>query len=62
MLRKRLLTLSHIGVVFMSFKVNFHVVRSALQIAMCLVGIFLLIRSYLDPSFSGIFVCGPLFD
>ena len=46
MLRKRLLTLSHIGVVFMSFKVNFDVVRSAVQIA----GIFLLIRSSLDSS------------
>ena len=60
-LRKRLLTLSHIGVVFMSFKVNFDVGRSAVQIAMCLPGIFLLIRSSLDSSFSGIFVCGPLF-
>ena len=49
------------GVVFMSFKVNFDVGRSAVQIAMCLPGIFLLIRSSLDSSFSGIFVCGPLF-
>ena len=50
MLRKRLLTLSHIGVVFMSFNVNFDVVRSAVQIAMWLPGIFLLIRSSLDSS------------
>ena len=26
----------------------------------CLLGIFLLIRSSLDPEFCGIFLCGPL--
>ena len=45
-------------------KVNFHVVWSALQNSMCLLCIFWLIGSSLDPTFCGIFVCtrvcGPL--
>ena len=52
--------LGSIAVMFMSRKVNFHVVRSALQISMCLLGIFLLITSSLDPTFFGIFFCCAL--
>ena len=52
--------LGSIAVVFMFCKVKFHVVRSALQISICLLGIFLLIRSSLDPTFFGIFVCYAL--
>ena len=44
----------------MSCKANFHVVRSALKNSMCLLCIFSLIRSSIDPTFCGIFVCGPL--
>ena len=43
-----------------SCKVNFHVVRPALQNSMCLLCIFLLIGSSIDATFCGIFVCGPL--
>ena len=46
------------------YKVNLHVVWSALQNSMCLLCIFWLIESSLDPSFCDIFVCarvcGPL--
>ena len=48
------------GVVLMSCIVNFHVVRSVLQNSVCLLSIFLLLRSFVDPKFCGIFVCGPL--
>ena len=48
--------LGSIAVVSMFCKVKFHVVRSALQISICLLGIFLLIRPSLDPTFFGIFV------
>ena len=48
-----------ISVMFLFCKVNFHVVQ-ALQISLFLLGIFLLIRSSMDPAFCGIFVCGPL--
>ena len=46
--------LGSFSVVLMPCKVNFHVVRSALQSSMCLLGIFLLIRSSKDPTLCGI--------
>ena len=49
--------LGSIGVVLMSCKVNFHLVRLALHSLMCLLVTFLLIRSSSDPTFVGIFVC-----
>ena len=52
--------LGSIGVVLMSCKVNFHLVRLALRSLMCLLVTFLLIRSSSDPTFVGIFVCSPL--
>lgn len=52
--------LGSIAVVSMFCKVKFHVVRSALQISICLLGIFLLIRPSLDPTFCGILVYSPL--
>ena len=52
--------LGSIGVVLMSCKVNFHLVRLALHSLMCLLITFLLIRSSSDPTFVGIFVCSPI--
>jgi len=43
----------------MSCKVNFNVIRSALQNE-CVYFVVLLIMSSIDPTFCGIFVCGPL--
>ena len=43
----------------MSCRVNFHVVRSALQYSVCILFIFA-DQVFIDPTFSGIFVCGPL--
>ena len=51
--------LSSFGVVLMSCRVNFHVVRSALQNLICLLFIFA-DQVFIDPTFFGIFVCGPL--
>ena len=51
--------LSSFGVVLMSCRVHFHVVRSALQNLICLLFIFA-DQVFIDPTFSGIFVCGPL--
>ena len=52
------------GVVSMSCRVNFHLVRSALQYSACGNFICLLFifadQVFIDPTFSGIFVCGPL--
>ena len=47
---------SSFGVVLMSCKVIFHVVRSALQNSVSTQCIFLLVRSFIDPTFSGVFV------
>ena len=52
--------LGSFGVVLMSCKVNFHVARPALQNSRCLLRIFLLIGSSIDPTFWGILVCTPL--
>ena len=55
--------LSSFGVVLMSCRVNFHVVRSALQYSACRILCLLFIfadQVFIDPTFSGIFVCGPL--
>lgn len=53
--------LGSIGVLLMSWKVNFQVVRTASQNS---IGIFLLIMSSLDQTFCGLFVvvlcCGPV--
>ena len=43
----------------MSCKVNFHSVRSTLQNLICLLAIFA-DQVFIDPTFFGIFVCGPL--
>ena len=40
----------------MSYVVNFHVVRFNVSTQ----GIFLLLRSFIDPKICGIFVFGPL--
>ena len=42
-------------IVLMYCKVNFHVVRSALQNSMFLLCMFLQIRSSIDPTFCGIY-------
>ena len=42
-------------IVLMYCKVNFHVVRSALQNSMFLLCTFLQIRSSIDPTFCGIY-------
>ena len=49
------------GLVLMSCKVNFHVVYtiSFAEFSVSARCIFLLVRSFIDPTFCGIFVCGP---
>ena len=49
----------------MSCRVNFHVVRSALQYSACRIScVYIIIifadQVFIDPTFFGIFVCGPL--
>ena len=44
----------------MPCKVNFHVVRSALQNSLCLLCSFYSSGLLSDPTFCGIFVCSPL--
>ena len=53
--------LSSFGVVLMPRRVIFHVVRSVfcLQNLICLLFIFA-DQVFIDPTFFGIFVCGPL--
>ena len=51
--------LSSFGVVLMSCSVNFHVVRSALQYLICLL-IIIADQVFIDPTFFGVCVCGPL--
>ena len=57
--------LHHTDVVLMSCRVNFHVVRSPLQYSACriLKYVYIIIfadQVFIDPTFFGIFVCGPL--
>ena len=56
--------LSSFGVVLMSCRVNFHVVRSALQCSSCrILYVYIIIfpdQVFIDPTFFGIFVSGPL--
>ena len=56
--------LSSFGVVLMSCRVNFHVVRSALQYSACRIEyVYIIIfadQVFVDSSFFGIFVCDPL--
>ena len=55
--------LSSFGVVLMSCKVNVHVVRSALQYPACrtkCLFVIFAVQVFIDPTFFGIFVCGPL--
>ena len=57
--------LRHTDVVLMSCRVNFHVVRSPLQYSACriLKYVYIIIfadQVFIDPTFFGIFVCGPL--
>ena len=56
--------LSSFGVVLMSCRVNFHVVRSALQYSACRIKyVYINIfanQVFIDPTFFGIFVCDPL--
>ena len=53
-----------LGVVLMSCRVNFHVVRSALQYSACRIkyvhNIIFADQVFIDPAFFSIFVCGPL--
>ena len=55
---------SPFGVVLMSCRVNFHVVRSALQYSACRIQYVYIIvfadQVFIDPAFFGIIVCGPL--
>ena len=56
--------MSSFGVLLMSCSVKFHVVRSALQYSACRILyvyiFFFADQVFTDPTFFGIFVCGPL--
>ena len=55
--------LTSLGVVLMSCKVNVHVVQSALQYSACrtkCLFVIFAVQVFIDPTFFGIFVCGPL--
>ena len=56
--------LSSFAVVLMSCRVDFHVVRSALQYSACRIWFVYIIifadQVFIDPTFFGIFVCRPL--